>query len=156
MKKYFSIVFLLSLASLSCDRLPSVRYSDFAVFPESGIPQNWQFDFNTAANDSSSFSPGKYNAVIVVRYTPECPSQSLILNLEEISLSHEAPDSTTFEIRLFDKEGKPLGKGAYGLYEISDTLHRGFSVPDGYILSFHSPLPEEKTVGIKAVGLVIN
>lgn len=140
---------------MSCNRLPVVDYSDFVDIPPSGIPQNWEYDFNVTASDSADIISGRHDAVLVVRYTGKCPSRSIILNLEELSLSHQRPDTTVLELQLFDKEGLPLGKGAYGIYEIADTLHKGIVIPNGYTLSFSSPLPDGKTAGIKSIGLVI-
>lgn len=155
MKVAPALVMFLSSAFMSCDRLPVVDYSDFIDFPPSGIPQNWEYDFNVTAKDSAEIISGRHDAVFVVRYTAKCPSRSIILNLEEVSLAHEQPDTTKLELQLFDKDGMPLGKGSYGVYEIADTLHKGIVIPDGYTLSISSPLPDEKTVGIKSIGLVL-
>lgn len=159
--QYAAIV--LAVAACSCDRipaasewLPQAEYSKFADIPESGIPRNWEYVFCATESDSAALLKGSHNAVVVVRYTYSCPSQSIVLNLEEMSFSHTKPDSLTVRIPLFSKSGKPLGKGTYGIFEISDTIHKDFAVPDGYTVSVSSPVPDEKTVGIKSVGIVIN
>ncbi len=84
------------------------------------------------------------------------PVKSVILNLEEFSLSHSKPDSLQASIRLFDNEGKPLGHGSYGVYEMADTIRRGISIPEGYSISVSSPLPMNSTAGINAVGVVLS
>lgn len=147
---------VLALAMMSCNRLPVADYSEFIDIPPSGIPQNRCYDFATTASDSAEVISGRHDAVIAVRYTGRCPSRSIILNIEEFSLSHECPDTIRLELQLFDEKGNPEGKGAYGIYEITDTLHKGIAIPDGYILSFSSPLPDKKTAGIKSIGLILN
>lgn len=140
---------------LSCSRLPVADFSEFVDFPPSGIPQNREYDFFVTAADSADVVSGRHNALLVVRYSAKCPSRSIILNIEELSLSHCRPDTTKLELQLFDNDGLPLGKGAYGIYEITDTLHKGIVIPDGYTLSFSSPLPDGKTAGVKSIGLVV-
>lgn len=148
-------IFAVAIILSACDRLPEVNYSGFADIPSEGMPEGWSYQFCPTEKDSLPLIQENHNAVIVVRYSAQCPSKSIFLNLEENSFSHSSPDSLSVEIPLFSKNGKPLGKGVYGVFEISDTIHRDFKVPDGYQLTVSSPVPSEHTKGIKAVGLVI-
>lgn len=146
-----SLLFLLS----GCSQINVADYSGFTNIPPDGIPTNWEYELSPEYPDSILDLTKLYDVVIAVRYTPTCPSQSVIFNIEEFSLSHEYPDSTTVELTLFDNDGQPLGKSRYGIFEVTDTIRRGYRLPPGYSLSLSSPLPSASTTGIKAVGLVL-
>lgn len=147
---------LFSFIFASCSQISPVRYADFKDVEYGGMPQNWTYDFSPVPADSAEMLTKKFDAIIVVRYTARCPSKSVILNLEEFSLSHSKPDSLQASIMLFDNEGKPLGHGSYGVYEMADTIRRGISIPEGYSISVSSPLPMNSTAGINAVGVVLS
>lgn len=144
-----------SLALCSCKRWTGVEYSEFVDIPSSGIPQICVYDFSPEFEDSVCREVLPNFLVLSVRYTVNCPSRSIILDIEEMSLTHTIPDSTTVELPLFDEEGKPLGKGNYGIYEVNDTIRKNMKVPEGYTVSVSSPLPPEKTKGIRAVGIIL-
>jgi len=146
---------LLAVFATACHNISRIDYSSFVEFPEEGMPQSWEFDFNPTASDSAMVISGHHDIVVVTRYTKACTSRSIILNIEEISFSRAKPDTFSLEIKLFSNEGVPLGKGIYGVYEIADTIRRNVSVDNGYSISLSSPLPREKTVGIKALGIVL-
>lgn len=150
-----TFAFILALATTACEYIPATDYSSFADMPETGMPAKWEFEFPVTEKDSANVLTGRHDAVLVVRYTDRCPSRSIILNIEEISFSHTHPDSTTIEIPLFSNDGKPYGTGVYGVYEVSDTLHKRIIIPDGYTISVSTPLSSSSTIGIKAIGVVI-
>lgn len=155
MRRIIPLFALCLVIPSACDYIPETDYSSFADIPESGMPQNWEYDFPATEKDSSSVITGRHDVVIVVRYTDECPSSSILLNIEELSLAHEVPDSTTVRVQLFSDKGKPLGNGVYGIFETTDTIHHNVVIPDGYTLSVSSPHRQEETKGIKSVGLVL-
>ncbi len=138
-----------------CSQIKTADYSGFTNIGNEGMPTNWVYELSPFSPDSTLTLPGVYDVVIAVRYTNNCPSQSVIFNIEQFSLAHEQPDSARIEIPLFDKEGVALGKTRYGINEMTDTIRRGYRIPEGYTLSLSSPLPTEATAGIKAVGLVL-
>lgn len=138
-----------------CSQIKTADYSGFTNIGIEGMPTDWVYEFSPFSPDSTLNLPGVYDVVIAVRYTNNCPSQSVIFNIEQFSLAHEHPDSSRVEIPLFDKEGTALGKNRYGINEITDTIRRGYRIPEGYTLSLSSPLPTESTAGIQSVGLVI-
>ena len=149
-----SIVAACILMMPGCSQINVADYSGFTNIPPDGMPTNWEYEFSPQTFDSTISLPGSYDVVIAVRYTNRCPSRSVIFNIEELSLIHEIPDSATVEIPLFDEEGNPLGQSRYGVNETVYTLRKNYKLPEGYILSLSSPLPEEATVGIKSVGLL--
>ena len=147
---------IFGLAFCACNQIPQTDYSSFIDIPAEGMPENWEFDFTPTAEDSAAVMSRPQNAVLIIRYTGACPSREILLNLEEVSLAGEIPDSTSLRIPLFTENGTPLGNGVYGVYEIADTIHRGIKVPDGYVLSVSSPLSQGDTRGIKSIGLILS
>lgn len=138
-----------------CGPISVADYSGFVNIPSEGMPTGWEYEFSPEASDSGIKLTGNYDVIIAVRYTNQCPSKSVILNIEELSLAHEKPDSATVEIQLFDNDGLPLGKSRYGVNETFYTLRKDYKVPEGYVISISSPLSTEATAGVKAVGLLL-
>lgn len=130
-------------------------YSYFMNIHPDGITSGWENELIPESVDSILDLSKLYDVVIELRYTNECPSKSVIFNIEEFSLSHERPDSTEMEFKLFDDEGQPTGRSRYGIFEITDTLRKAYRIPPGYSLSLSSSLPRSSTKGIKAVGLIL-
>lgn len=149
----FAILFLSGCREAA---IPKVAYSGFVDMPAEGIPTNWVYEFNATESDSLDVISGTHNVVIIVRYTYDCPSKDLVLYLEETSLAQEKPDSATLKLNLFNGEGRRVGKGGYGIFEIADTIRRNERINDGYTVSVSSPLPENQTSGIKAIGIVVD
>lgn len=141
---------------MGCDRFSDAEFTDFVDIGPSGIPEGWNYEFAPSLSDTTKNFTGSYNVVIAVRYSKLCPSKSVIFNIEEISLQHDAPESQMREMTLFDEEGIPVGKGNYGVYEVTDTLRHGYSLPERYSLSISSMLPDSSTIGIKSIGFILN
>ena len=139
----------------SCERPEMPVFSEFVSIPEQGIDPYAVIGFSPEESDTALILTGKHDLVMVVRYTMQCPSESLELSLEEFSFSQEKPDSSRLELKLFNSKGRPLGKGGYGVFEIRDTIHSDYAMQEGYSLSLWSMLPREATKGIKSVGLLI-
>lgn len=144
---------VLFLSSCTLTELPLV--SVVQDFGDDGIPQGVVFDLTTTAEDSASLSLSPNDVILTLRYTNRCHSRDVIFNIEQNSLRHTQPDSSQVVFHLFSTEGHPLGKGNYGVYELSDTIRKNFNVPDGYVVSVQSMLPESATTGIKSLGLII-
>lgn len=140
----------------SCERHEMPVFSEFVTIPEEGIDPNAIIAFSPEESDTALKFSGAYDMVMVVRYTLQCPTESLEFSLEEFSLAREMPDSTRRQLKLFNSKGRPAGKGGYGVFEIRDTIHRDYFVPEGYSLSVSSMLPRDATKGIKSVGLMIS
>lgn len=153
----YGIFILMSILLLmpGCNQIKMADYSGFTNIDSNGMPTGFQYEFSPSFVDSTFDYSGEYDVVIAVRFTNSCPSQQVIFNIEEFSLEQELPDSLTLEIPLFGTDGLPLGQKYYGVSEVTDTIRKGFRVPEGYSLSLSSPLPTAATSGIKAVGLVL-
>lgn len=151
----FSIV-AFSFISVSCLDNAGVEYSVFAETGDNGIPEGWEYEFSPVPADSASLGSVPYDLILVVRYASSCKLKELPLDLEEFSLSQEKPDSLKVNIGLFDNSDEPVGRGNYSIYETSDTLRRGMTVPEGYTVSVSSPLSEKETGGIRAIGIILS
>lgn len=145
------IVFSLLLAG--CENLAPVEYSQFENFMSSGIPQGWVGVFNPAPLDSMNFDRERYDVVLTVRFNRRSSSRNIVLDIEQFSLSADDADTIRVEMSLFSDQGKPLGSGNLGLYEMSDTLLRGVTVKEGYTVTVTTPLSPKETTGINAVGI---
>lgn len=155
MRRRFRFLAALLLLMPGCSYINTADYSGFISIGPEGMPQGWEFEFSPTAADSTLSLTPLYDVVVAVRYTNNCPSQSVILNIEEYSLIRETPDSLTIELPLFSSDGIPLGKSRYGINEVTDTIHRGYRIEEGYTLSMSSPLPRAATAGVQAVGLIL-
>ncbi|MBD5298357.1 MAG: gliding motility lipoprotein GldH [Bacteroides sp.] len=149
------ILFAFPVAIPGCDEKSAPEYSGFEHIPAQGIPLGWEFEFNPLAEDSVTLLSGTHDVAVAIRYTNRCKARDVIINVEEISLLHDNPDSLTVTIPLFDKYGEPVGKGNFGIYEVTDTIRRGMRVPEGYTISLSSPLPDSVTSGINAIGVIV-
>lgn len=156
MKRYISILFGMLLIMPGCSHINVADYSGFANIPPEGMARDWAFEFSPFVDDSTLSTSVPYDVVIAVRYTNNCPSGSVVFNIEEFSLHHEHPDSSTVRLQLFDDDGFPVGRIRYGINEVSDTIRRGYRIPEGYTLTLSSPLPTDATAGIRSVGLVLS
>lgn len=145
------IVFSLLLSA--CVEITPVEYSQFDTFKTNGIPMGWVADFSPHPADSADLDKGLFDVVLTVRFNSRSRSRNIVLDVEEYSLSHPAPDSTRLDITLFSDNGKPLGNGNLGLFEITDTLRRAVPIHEGYMISISTPLSPEETVGINAIGI---
>lgn len=142
-------VFFLS----ACDDITPVEYAAFENFPPSGIPPLWTGEFRPIPRDSDDISSARYDLVMTVRYNSRCRSRCLVIDAEEISLENMEPLDSRHQIELFDINGNPAGTGNLGLYEVSDTLHSAWRLPEGYSISLSTPLSPEDTEGINAIGI---
>lgn len=151
---FSSLLFSISLSS--CLQNAGVEYSRFVATGETGIPENWEYEFSPVPADSASIGKIPFDLILVVRYSATTESKDVMFDIEEFSLQQDIPDTTSVKVSLFNEENKPLGKGNFAIYEIADTLRRGIKIPEGYTISVSSPLTQEETVGINAIGIILS
>ena len=149
------LLFALPSVLKGCEDIRTPDFSEYTHIPPQGIPQGWEFEFNPMASDSASLVEGRHDVVVALRYTNRSRARNVILKVEEMSLWHETPDTLTLTIPLFDSNGRPSGKGNYGVYEIADTIRRNMKVPPGYTVALSSPLSDSITAGISDIGVII-
>ncbi|MDE6754262.1 MAG: gliding motility lipoprotein GldH [Muribaculaceae bacterium] len=143
----------ISFLICGCANITPVEYSEFDYFGREGIPSGWMRDFSPVPADSANFNRRMYDVILTVRYNSRCSSRNIILDIEEFSLSNSEPDSLRIDMPLFYPDGRPLGIGNLGLYEISDTLRRDIPIQEGYTISVSTPLSSKETSGINAIGI---
>lgn len=143
---------------ISCGKFTPVVYSEFVNIGEEGISQNWEYTFSPVPFDSTEINNGRYDVILVVRYTANCVSKNIILDVESFSSESTQPDSARLNLSLFSDDDTPIGRGNLRVFEISDTLFRSISIPfrDGYVISISSPLPKEETKGIIDIGVKLS
>lgn len=140
----------------ACGRQTPVVYSEFVSIDEKGIPTDWEYTFSPAPFDSTERESGRFDVIVLVRYSNRCASKSVILDAESLSLDHCRPDSLRINIPLFDANDAPLGNGNLGVYEVADTIASGIIIPQGYVISLSSPLPADDTMGIIDIGVKLS
>lgn len=149
------LLIALPAALKGCDDLRTPDFSEYTHIPPRGIPQGWEFEFNPMVSDSISLAEGRHDVVVAVRYTNRSRARNVIIKVEEMSFWHDSSDTLTLTIPLFDYNGRPLGKGNFGVYELADTIRRDMKIPPGYTVSISSPLPDSITAGISDLGVII-
>ncbi len=147
---------LLSLLLAACGHLTPVVYSEFATIGEEGLITNWGYTFSPVPFDSTEIDSGRFDLLLIVRYSNRCVSKSVILDVESLSINRPEPDSLRVDIPLFDNEGNPFGKGNFGIYETVDTIASGITLSEGYTVFVSSPLPEKETRGITDIGIKLS
>lgn len=147
---------LIACGITSCGKLTPVVYSEFVNIGDKGIPQYWDYTFSPVPFDSTELELGHYDVILIVRYSNKCVSRSVIFDIESFSITQSHPDSTRVEIPLFKTDGVPVGKGNFGVFEITDTLSRDIKLPEGYVISISTPIPEEETKGIIDIGIKLS
>lgn len=143
-----------ALSMAACSRLPSVTYSRFERIGPDGMAPGWQYTFSPADSLDSTHMSTPVDIILAVRYSASCRLSSLPIVVTEDCLNCGSPDTLALDIPLFSPSGNPLGRGVYGIFEATDTLHAALPIPPGYTLSVSSALPQGYSAGIKEIGIV--
>ncbi len=107
-----------------------------------------------AVGDTAERHLGVYHATLAIRYLEDCNVSELRLAVEKAGLD-EPLRNDTIRIPLFRNDGKPAGKGRFGIYETSLKLYP-FTISNGTTVSF-SPVAAKDTVrGITDIILLIH
>lgn len=144
-------ILLLMLAS--CGDRHEVLYSHFVDIPPSGMPRDWVYTLLSPA-DSLRLPDTPVDVVVTVRYNHSCPLKRLPLAVEAFPMDTDTLRQPVFE--LFDREGRPLGHGTYGIYQVSDTIMAAVNLPEGLTVLTANPLPSASTGGIVSLGITVS
>ena len=134
-----NIIAAFCLLLSSCINSDNILYTDFQSVDEDGWVNNQQADVVV---------------LLVVRYSEDYDYESLCLVKEEIVSTCDVM-TDTIEIRLADPDGRLIGRGQNGLYEVVDTLHRNLRINDYYSLSLAHGMREKSIKGINDIGIII-
>lgn len=153
MRSKLYIVFLVVFAFLSsCDE--GVVYYRFHPIENS----NW--DKQAAANfliDSLSVDPDKrYDIVLEIVNNNQYPYQNIWLLVQQ-NITDTTFVSDTVEITLADPQGKWLGKGSVGLYQLSVPYKASVALDStrAYLVRIRQVMKGNHIKGIEKVGVLI-
>lgn len=151
-----SCIFALLFVLCCCSHNDNTVYADYVDIPSDGWSVNEFCEFNTAEHDSTLFadSSARYNILLTVRHTGECPYSELFLPavpmVDDFNL---LPD--TVHMRLDNGSGQWRGSHAMGIYTVTDTILKSAQLPPLFGLRIFHAMPCEKLTGLLSVGLII-
>ncbi len=129
----------------------------FILDPEAyDYPYSDKFDEKTsrAMNDTAPRLSGRFAGLMTLRYSDECNASDLKLVMEKTSLINDI-SCDTLKLQLFSDEGLPLGKGQYGLYELSYELPGELKVEEGSSIAFFPIKYSVPIKGISEISLIL-
>lgn len=145
----------LLLTASGCTGLSPVEWSEFASVDPAGWSPMMSAEFTPLPPDSVYPWPGLYDVVVCLRYKADAPQSVLTLIISEECDTSDVPHSQMNEICLFNDLHKPVGRGSYAVYEVTDTLHRKFSPPPGYTVTCSLPEGSPAPRGVIDIGLLL-
>ncbi|MDE6246538.1 MAG: gliding motility lipoprotein GldH [Muribaculaceae bacterium] len=119
-------------------------------------PYKDEFDRRTAEaiGDTVARLHGQYSSRLSLRYTGECNAEYIDVVVVREALEGETV-CDTIRYPLFSPTGIPLGRGRYGMYEVSLSLPSPYIAHTGGIISVY-PLEYDTPVrGIKSATLIL-
>lgn len=143
------------LAGSGCTRLSPVEWSEFASIDPAGWSPMMSAEFTPMPPDSVYPWPGIYDVVVCLRYKADAPQSTLSIMISEECDTSNVPYNRMYEINLFNESHKPIGRGSYAVYEVTDTLHRKFSPPPGYTVTCSLPEGSPSPRGVIDIGLLL-
>lgn len=138
-----------------CGDIQKVRYSCFYSLPESGWNPEMSLEYTPWPTDSILNEGDRFDVVVCVRYSRDARPQGLDMTLSSFTLADEKPDTVPLSFTLFSPAGKPLGKGGYGVYEVTDTVARGIALSEGYNITLLSRADAASTAGVSDIGVIL-
>lgn len=146
-----NIIAAFCLLLSSCINSDDIVYTDFQSVDEDGWVNNQYIEFQL---DSVVNQQADVDVLLVVRYSEGYDYELLCLVNEEIVSTCDVK-TDTIEIKLADSDGRLIGRGQNGLYEVVDTLHRNLRINDYYSLSLAHGMREKSIKGINDIGIII-
>lgn len=146
------------LALPGCIGAPRVAYTDHVDFSRDGWEPGRCVVFDVGQADSMNTLDARYDAVLSLRYSKGCHLRELPLLLEQTALEGNfsaSPDTLRLNVPLRDADGHPEGRSSYSFYEVTDTILRAISIPEGYSLTFYNTLDAASTRGLRSLTLTL-
>ncbi|MDE5877050.1 MAG: gliding motility lipoprotein GldH [Muribaculaceae bacterium] len=153
--RHFIVSTFVLLTASACTRLSPVEWSEFASVDPAGWSPMMSAEFTPLPPDSVYPWPGVYDVVVCLRYKADAPQSVLTLTISEECDTSDVPSTRMQEIYLFNELHKPMGRGSYAVYEVTDTLHRRFSPPPGYTVTCSLPEGSPSPRGVIDIGLLL-
>ncbi|MDE7438387.1 MAG: hypothetical protein K2M93_07870 [Muribaculaceae bacterium] len=149
----FSIL-MIFLMLTSCEEVKQTAYSEFVAFGSDGWDPVCTLDFTPYPTDSVITPGEKFDIILTLRYSSRNLTDAIPMEItEEDEEGVMATEQVT--IALCDRNGKPRGKRGVALYEISDTIKKDYSLPDGYSISIQSLYPADNTLCLRNLGIIL-
>lgn len=135
-------------AACSCIR-PGNRMvgSEYAELPNPWMPDGI-VEFFPQPYDTLTPPGRQYSLVLSLRYYRTITTSEVRLVCAEMSIESGESEPDTITVKLQSPGGLPRGKGSYNVYEISDTLRRRMTIPEGYSLSVWPVAPVEGLISV--------
>ena len=147
---YLVIIFT-SLIFIGCKKDVSPTKSDFYDFNEGGMTPDMEYVFVPSEELTKESIDHNYCVNLIVRYLDSCSISALPLNIESNFNDTDSICIVNMEIPLFSENGVPIGKGNFGLFDISIPLFNDVKVSDISFISISTP--EKHTQGIISIGV---
>ena len=156
MKKGIATVSLIIsiILLVACRRVESVVWSSYSEIPPEGWDPIHVLGFSPWPEDSVVRPQDRYSLVLSLRFPSRrtIPPLSIVVRQEDNTRFLRAD---TLVIHPVPPATSPFGQGAYGVYETSDTIARGITLSDGYLVELQNLSPSEDTAGLIDVGLTL-
>lgn len=146
---YFIAAFCLLLSG--CVNSDNVVYTKFKSLSN----QEWhkgqylEFDLDSVADEDSN-----YDVLLVVRHNDTYKYNSMCVVVEEF-VQGESETTDSIDIKMANEDGRWVGRGQYGLYEVIDTLKRGDRLSKRYLISVCHGMRCVTVEGVSDVGIVV-
>lgn len=154
MPRFLFIAILTLLAFTSCNEVKQTAYSEFVAFGSDGWDPVCTLDFFPYPTDSVITTGDKFDLILTLRYSPRDLASAIPMEITEED-EEGVIGSKRVTVPLCDADGKPRGKRGIALYEISDTIKKDFSLPDGYSISVQSLSPADNTLCLRNLGIIL-
>lgn len=111
-----------------------------------------EYDIDLRNSPRTKSASDCYDIVVAVRHTEKYPFADLFLSL---SSTPGLPLPSELRMAITGSSGGWLGRGALGVYTVTDTLARHIILPDSACLRIGQSMHRDKVPGILDVGVII-
>lgn len=149
-----AILCLLACTWAGCRRVDNMSYSEAEQFGADGWDPIRIVEFHPWPGDSVVGPNERFDLTLTLRYNADKAQYEIPILLHQED-DHGAISTDTLRLRLRDIHGNPRGRKSLALYEVNDTVRRGFKLTPGYIVELRNLSDRENTVGVLDVGLTL-
>ena len=152
-EKYISIIITLLFALfISCEH-NNIASSHYINIGADGIKQSEEYLFSNLSDTLAINENKKHDLLISIRYSDLCKFSTLPLEIEYGSLNSDSISKKSIDIRLFDKNGKPFGKGKFGFYESTVPFISDIFIDPSFFISLYTK--QASISGINSIGVIL-
>lgn len=146
------MLLIATLLISGCYKNYGLCYSEYEHIGEEGWEPMRILGFSPSPADTLSAEKDRFKVLITLRYTDECRVADLPVMITEQDDEGEIA-SEVCNISLRDKSGKASGNKGLVFYELVDTLHSNYKLPQNYWIELASLAPAEYSRGISEIGV---